>query len=198
MIKSWVKGADEARIDIESEIEQFLSDEFVTIGVHEDEGTHDGAGITNAQLGAALNFGSTINSPGGVPYGYKTEADANAGRVRFLKKGEGFMVIGETEPHQINIPPRPWLEPGVESGNKEYLDAIVNGAENGQNLGQILNTIGVLAVSNVQQYMTQLRTPPNAASTVAKKGSSNPLIDTGELKGSVNYKIVTREPQEGL
>jgi hypothetical protein len=197
MIKTWVSGSQDVKNELDEAIKEFMTDEFVTIGVHEDEGVHDGAGITNAQLGASLNYGASINHPGGVGYGYQTERDAEAGNVRFLKKGSGFMEIGKTEPHTITIPPRPWLEPGVAAGTKAYLAAIEKGTENGQTLSQILNTIGVIAVASVQDYMTKLRAPANAASTVRKKGSSNPLIDSGELKASVNYKI-TSKPDEGL
>lgn len=197
MIKTSVKGADAAKLDIQKEIEAFLTDEYVTVGIHEDEGMHAG-GITNAQLGASLNYGAGIKHPGGTTYGYKTEKDAEAGKVRFLKNGEGYMSLGVTEPHTITIPARPWLEPGVNEGVKAYLDAIEKGAEKGQNLNEILHVIGVLAVAKVQEYMTQLRTPANAPSTIARKGSSSPLIDSGELRASVSYKVVTREPSEGL
>jgi hypothetical protein len=31
--------------------------------------------------------------------------------------------------------------------------------------------------------------PPNSPVTVALKGSSKPLIDSGELRGAVTYKV---------
>ena len=37
------------------------------------------------------------------------------------------MVLGETEPHKITIPERPWLEPGVNKGNEDYIKLIEEG-----------------------------------------------------------------------
>lgn len=50
--------------------------------------------------------------------------------------------------------------------------------------------VGTQIVTLVQDYMTDLRDPPNTPITIAKKGSSNPLIDTGELRSKITYKVV--------
>lgn len=39
--------------------------------------------------------------------------------------------------------------------------------------------------------------PPNAASTIARKGSSRPLVDTGMLKAAYSYEISEDDPGEG-
>ena len=97
-----------------------------------------------------------------------------------------------------HIPARPWLNPGVASGNAEYLSIIEKTLADDGTMTQALNKVGVVAVGKVQKYMTDLRTPPNAASTIKKKGSSNPLIDSGALRQSVTYKIESGTPTEGL
>ncbi len=158
MIKTTVTGANEAIEAINKAINDFITDEFVTVGIHEEAGTHDETGINNAQLGAIQEFGT------------------DNGR----------------------IPPRPWLVPGVNSGNEEYLKIITDAAEKQQPLSGALEQVGVVAASKVQIYMTELKTPPNAPSTIKKKGSSNPLIDTGELRSSVTYKVTNTKPTEGL
>ena len=38
----------------------------------------------------------------------------------------------------------------------------------------------------------------NAPSTIAKKGSSNPLIDSGAMRQSVTYSVSPTKPSEGL
>jgi hypothetical protein len=96
------------------------------------------------------------------------------------------------------IPARPWLDVGVATGDAEYLKIITNAIDKGENLERALNQIGVVAVAKTQQYMTELKTPPNAASTIAKKGSANPLIDTGALRQSITYSIDTVKPNEGV
>lgn len=97
-----------------------------------------------------------------------------------------------------HIPARPWLDTGVASGTPNIVDTISDGLEDGLEMDQILNRVGVVAVAAVQDYMTEIDTPPNAPSTIAKKGSANPLIDTGELKQSVTYDITNSKPSEGL
>ncbi|MGY3186451.1 hypothetical protein [Lysinibacillus sp. TE18511] len=50
--------------------------------------------------------------------------------------------------------------------------------------------LGARMVGDIQKKITDLDAPPNAPSTIAKKGSSNPLIDTGGLRMRVTYKVV--------
>lgn len=158
MIKTTVTDAQKVKDEIRKALESFATDKVVTVGIHEDAGAHSDAGMSNAELGAILHFGT------------------NNG----------------------NIPPRPWLDAGVASGNVEYADIIQSGVESGESLEQVLNTVGVVAVGKVQVYMTELKTPPNALSTIKMKGSANPLIDTGDLRGSVTYKVQKTTLEEGL
>ena len=44
----------------------------------------------------------------------------------------------------------------------------------------------------IQESITEGAWEPNAPSTVAKKKSSKPLIDTGRMRQSVNYIIRER------
>lgn len=173
-------------------------DQSVTIGIHEDTGQHESDGITNASLGATLHFGAEIDHPGGTDYGYASEADAEKGAVRFLKSGQGYAVLGTTGPHKINIPARPWLDVGVAEGSKEYLKLIADGIESGESVKTILNQVGLVGVGFAQEFMTKLKTPANAPATISRKGSSNPLIDSGAMKQSVNYKVEPKMPDEGL
>lgn len=52
-----------------------------------------------------------------------------------------------------------------------------------------LDLIGKEQVAETQKTMTDLRSPKNATSTINKKGSSNPLIDTGELRSKINSEV---------
>lgn len=96
------------------------------------------------------------------------------------------------------IPARPWLDVGVASVNDEILDTIAASLEDGEDISQLLNRVGVVAVAGVQNYIDELSSPANAPSTVARKGADNPLVDTGEMKQSVTYNIQTGRPSEGL
>jgi len=50
-----------------------------------------------------------------------------------------------------------------------------------------LGLLGEQHQAQIQDYMTALDQPPNAPETIARKGSSNPLIDTGRLRGSIRW-----------
>lgn len=97
-----------------------------------------------------------------------------------------------------NIPPRPWLDVGLSTGNQEYISILRDAAERGERLNSALDRVGVVAVGKVQEYVINLNTPPNAQSTIDRKGSSNPLIDTGSMVQSITYTVQSGKPDEGL
>lgn len=162
-----IKALQQAKQAIRSKLEQYAkaSQKTVTVGIHSDAGEHSGSGMTNAQLGALLNYGNPDNK-----------------------------LFGNPAP----IPPRPWLIPGVQSGKQDIVDTIAHGITNDLPLEQVLEQVGAFAAGAVQQYMTDLQQPPNSAYTIAQKGSSNPLIDTGSLLQSITYKVTSEKPDGGL
>ena len=199
MIETTVTGAEAAKEAIQRELRKLMTDRFVLVGIHQDDNNRDSNDITNASLGAIHEFGADVNHPGGTSYGYASKAAADRGEVRFLKTGKGYLELGVTGPHVINIPARPWLVPGVRSADDQYLQIIQKGIVDNTPMEQILNRLGIVAAGAVQKYMTDLKTPPNAPSTIKQKGSSNPLIDTGALRQSVTYSIAGGgAPTEGL
>ena len=97
-----------------------------------------------------------------------------------------------------HIPARRWLDVGVESGTQDILDTIRSAAGRGLPLDTVMEQVGVVAAGAVQEFITDLRTPPNAPSTITKKGSDNPLIDTGAMRQSVTYALTREKPTEGI
>lgn len=54
-----------------------------------------------------------------------------------------------------------------------------------------LGMLGAWAASQVKETITEIDIPPPLAdSTVQAKGSSKPLVDTGQLKNSITYEVV--------
>jgi hypothetical protein len=198
MITLDIQGFQELQDELMKELNALKSDKVVTVGIHEEAGSVESGDITMAGLGATHELGAEIKHPGGTSYGYASKAAADRDEVRFLKKGAGYMELGVTQAHNITIPARPWLEPGVASATPEVLLTIQDGMEAGQSMDQILEAVGVVAAGKVKVYMTELKTPPNAASTIRKKGSSNPLIDTGAMRASVTHKVSIGPVTEGL
>lgn len=54
---------------------------------------------------------------------------------------------------------------------------------------QAIEQLGLLLKAKIQERISNGIYPENAASTIAKKGSSTPLIDTGQFRSSVDYKV---------
>jgi hypothetical protein len=102
------------------------------------------------------------------------------------------------------IPARPVLEPAITKGAPQYqrlaevmLPKVLSGE---MTMRILLEQMGQLAEGHIKQEITDLKTPPNAPSTIKKKGSDNPLIDTSAFRQSIRYVIDDgSEPiEEGL
>lgn len=52
-----------------------------------------------------------------------------------------------------------------------------------------LGLIGVFMKGRIQNKIVMLKTPPNKPSTIARKGSSNPLVDKGQLGQKIDWKV---------
>ena len=52
-----------------------------------------------------------------------------------------------------------------------------------------LRKLGIKAQGDIQAEITSLSSPPNSPVTIKLKGSSKPLIDTGEMRAAITFKI---------
>jgi HK97 gp10 family phage protein len=106
------------------------------------------------------------------------------------------------------IPERPFMRNAMRANRAKYislmrsaargiLTAAFNGGDPAAKKLESLRKLGALAQGDIQQEIADLDTPPNAPSTIARKGSSNPLIggdkrtgySGGEMRQSVTWKI---------
>lgn len=144
---------------------KIIHDNQVYVGIPQEEASRPGEGITNAELLYVQTYGSPANK----------------------------------------IPPRPLLEPAIEEGmerlrkkQREALDAALQGNEAKAIDG--LRKCGMQAVNEVRAYFTKFPDngwPPNKPRVIRrklKKGSTHPipLIDTGELRKSITYVLITK------
>lgn len=92
----------------------------------------------------------------------------------------------------VNMPSRPFLRKSVdENAGKinNFLQSTKADLLRGVSAEQVLKEIGMFQKDLIQEKITEGSYAPNAASTVKRKGSSKPLIDTGRMRQSVNYVI---------
>ena len=69
---------------------------------------------------------------------------------------------------------------------ERYLNQIAAGTMNPR---QALGLMGEWLRARIVIKITTLQDPPNAPSTIAKKGSSNPLIDEGRLRNAIAWEV---------
>ena len=92
------------------------------------------------------------------------------------------------------IPARPFLRPGLRRNLITYRMILKNGLPKvlrGEwTRKQLLGMLGIAAKGDVQQMIVDVKTPPNAPSTIKKKGRDNPLIWHGIMRGSIDWAIL--------
>ena len=93
------------------------------------------------------------------------------------------------------VPARPFLGSTVDDERAKWgraADVAISQALAGaRTFEDGLGILGTMAQQDVQQKIVTLSSPPNSATTVDLKGSSNPLIDTGAMRKAIRYKVVT-------
>lgn len=87
-------------------------------------------------------------------------------------------------------PPRPFFRRMIAEKSKEWPAAVeANLAATNYDVVRTLELVGQGIAGQLRQSIVDLVDPPLAPSTVARKGSSKPLVDTGHLLASVDYEV---------
>lgn len=100
------------------------------------------------------------------------------------------------------VPERPFMQNAMRDNEAKYKLALtaaaativkklatVPGADLNTLTHEALSKLGIMAQRDIQGEITALSSPPNSPVTIALKGSSNPLIDTGEMRQAVTWAI---------
>ncbi|MXN51909.1 hypothetical protein GR158_12325 [Shinella sp. AETb1-6] len=91
------------------------------------------------------------------------------------------------------VPERPFLRNAMRDNKGKYRNGMRASAAKlltgKTSISVVLAKLGIMAQGDVQESITSLQSPPNSPTTIELKGSSNPLIDSGEMRGAVTYKV---------
>lgn len=97
---------------------------------------------------------------------------------------------------KVNIPERSFIRAGfdkykrdIERTAERRIDDVLEGRLSVHGYYEV---IGEYAKERIQIFLTDLKEPPLKAATIARKKSSNPLIDTGRLRDSITFRVVRR------
>lgn len=105
--------------------------------------------------------------------------------------GKDVTEVAKKNDKGIGVPERPFMIPaGYKAANKT-INITVQSIAGGMDESQALSRAGIMLKNAIQREITNLKEPPNAQSTILKKGSSNPLIDTGLMRSKVEWKLRT-------
>lgn len=132
----------------------------VDIGII-DAGSHDESkkDLTVAAIGFIQEFGAVIKRSGSV----------------IIIPERSFMRSTTKENRQK-----------IKSMAQRLFRKVLNGKST---YDQALGLLGEFVSSEVRNKIVALKEPPNAPLTIAKKGSSNPLIASSQLKNSITYGV---------
>jgi len=94
----------------------------------------------------------------------------------------------------IQIPQRSYLRSGfdenldnIQSTAEKLLKAVIDGKLDAYTF---YLTLGEQIRDWLQEYLTNLSSPPLTDKTIKRKGSSNPLMDTGRLRDAIVAEVV--------
>jgi len=98
-----------------------------------------------------------------------------------------------TEANGGHVPERSFIRSTMDEMDgklkKEMADEKINIIIGKTSIAKALGTFGEKITSAIKKKITDIQDPPNAPSTVKRKGSDNPLIDTGRMRQSIAWKI---------
>lgn len=166
-----------------------LAKKEVLVGIPAENSTREHSDeINNAEL-------LYIQSHGVRSASMRKEMQANLDSGMKYRKAHELYLQSHGSP-MYHVPPRPVLEPAIAS-QKEAIGKLISAASKSALEGKTaqceanLNKAGMVAVSAARGWFENPANgwPPNAPYTIKKKGSSQPLIDTGEMRKAITYVV---------
>lgn len=142
-----------------------------------------------ARIAVWNEFGAKIEHKGGTSY----RSMSIQGRIitRFIKNSMANIYDKKTGAHTIIIPARPFFRAAIDTNRDKVRDFqdrlsmdVMVGALKPK---QALESLGLFMEDKIKKSLTTGAWAPNAKSTRDRKGSSRPLIDTGQMRNSVTF-----------
>lgn len=130
----------------------------------------------------------------------KRFGNARAVQVGFLSgstypDGKPVAMIAAIQEYgapRAGIPPRPYFRTMIRTKQKEWPPAIAALLKaNDYDALRTLQKTGEAIAGQLRQSIVDTNSPPLRPATIARKGFSKPLVDTGMMLGSVDYEVKT-------
>lgn len=133
-------------------------------------------------------------SEGSKPH--RERVTGSKGKARFTTGKANLATIAAV--HEFgsparNIPERPFLRQGIRRTMpriSQVCRARLRDVANGSRAAEsVFHAAGVVSVGGIKREFLIGNFAPNSPRTIARKGSSRPLIDTGQLRQSIAYTV---------
>jgi hypothetical protein len=132
-----------------------------------------------AEIGSSMEGSVSVGFLGGATYPDGT----NVAQVAFWN-----------EFGTARIPPRPFFRTMIANESPGWGVLMQKAAKHYDYSGKaVLKFMGEKITEQLQSSITGWQTPPNAPSTIAKKGFNNPLSDTNHMHDSVGCEVDINE-----
>ncbi len=91
----------------------------------------------------------------------------------------------------VVIPERPFFRAATKTASPKLLKLLKNNIDPKTMIvdDNLAGKLGAAFQGEIQQSIVTFSTPANAASTIARKGSSNPLVNNNDMTKAVTFKV---------
>jgi hypothetical protein len=155
-----------------------------------------------AELEAKIKLATNTDILVGIPENATAEKDGESFYLADIATINNFGSYSEEHSRHLTgdeakesgkIPPRPFgstlLEVFGDPIKKFYNKEVGDSLKGKRPMKQALNRIGFIAAGFMKQNLSTGKWAANAESTIARKGSSKPLIDTGEMRRAITWVL---------
>lgn len=167
---------------------QSLTKVAVYVGIPAGKASRTDGEINNAEL-------LYIHTNGVRSRKMRNEMNANIGKGLSYNEAHSLYIQEHGSP-LMDIPARPVIEPALKANKDkimaEYSKAVSAAAEgNDGELMSALTRTGLAGENAARDWFTDPRNEwePNSPKTIARKGSSRPLIDTSALRKAITHVV---------
>lgn len=106
--------------------------------------------------------------------------------------GETLPDVAYVNENGIGVPARPFLAKAFQLRLDKYRKLLKEANRKifeGKDSDTVLGLVGEEGLKDVVQQIDDTYDPPNSPTTIARKGSSHPLIDTGHMRQQITYRV---------
>lgn len=110
-----------------------------------------------------------------------------------------YAAVNEFGSSDGRVPERPFMRSTFDENKAKYASELKKGVgsilDGSSTLDVVLGRLGLRVQGDIQKKIAEGTglPPPNAPLTIARKGSSHTLIDTGRMRQSIDFEVRNRK-----